>query len=89
MDILTNPQARNPEKIAAIVTREVAAEVAEVAKSLEQGRDPQAVVQFLMRCIFTTFAADVGLLKEPLLTDTLRDRWLKDPKRFKPGAIAP
>jgi hypothetical protein len=88
VDIFTNPQARNPEKIAAIVTREVAADLAELAKSLEKGRDPQAVAQFLMRCIFTMFAEDVGLLKEQLFTDTLRDRWLKEPKSFKPGAEA-
>jgi SAM-dependent methyltransferase len=46
------------------------------------------VAQFLMRCIFTMFAEDVGLLKEQLFTDTLRDRWLKEPKSFKPGAEA-
>lgn len=88
VDIFTNPQVRNPEKIAAIVTREVAADLADLAKSLEVGRDPQAVAQFLMRCIFTMFAEDVGLLKEQLFTDTLRDRWLQDPKSFKSGAEA-
>ncbi len=116
VDIFTNPQARNPEKIAAIVTREVAADLADLAKSLErpspqpspeergskspapllprekglgdEGHNPQAVAQFLMRCIFTMFAEDVGLLKEQLFTDTLRDRWLQDPKSFKPGAEA-
>ncbi|MFM2431964.1 MAG: hypothetical protein RLZZ511_3177 [Cyanobacteriota bacterium] len=86
VDIFTNPQARNPEKIAAIVTREVAADLAKLAKSLEVDGEPQAVAQFLMRCIFTMFAEDVGLLKEQLFTETLRDRWLKDPKSFKPGA---
>jgi very-short-patch-repair endonuclease len=54
----------------------------------DEGRDPQAVAQFLMRCIFTMFAEDVGLLKEQLFTDTLRDRWLQDPQSFKPGAEA-
>jgi SAM-dependent methyltransferase len=107
VDIFTNPQARNPEKIAAIVTREVASDLADLAKSLERspltplkkggtGEDkrgtvedrPQEVAQFLMRCIFTMFAEDVGLLKEQLFTDTLRDRWLQDPKSFKPGAEA-
>ena len=91
VDIFTNPQARNPEKIAAIVTREVAADLADLARSLErgvgsEGRDPQEVAQFLMRCIFTMFAEDVGLLKEQLFTETLSDRWLKNPAEFRSGA---
>jgi Spy/CpxP family protein refolding chaperone len=88
VDIFTNPQARNPEKIAAIVTREVAADLADLAKSLEVGREAQAVAQFLMRCIFTMFAEDVGLLKEQLFTEQLNERWLKDPRSFKSGAEA-
>ncbi len=96
VDIFTNPQARNPEKIAALVTREVAADLAELAKSLERSplaplaqggtgevRDPQVVAQFLMRCIFTMFAEDVGLLKEDLFTRALTERWLPNPKTFK------
>ena len=86
VDIFTNPQARNPEKIAAIVTREVAADLADLARSLEVGQEPQEVAQFLMRCIFTMFAEDVGLLKEQLFTETLSDRWLKNPGEFRSGA---
>ncbi len=98
VDIFTNPQARNPEKIAAIVTREVAADLAELAKLLEvlpfshplrpplPPRDPQEVARFLMRCIFTMFAEDVGLLKEQLFTETLETRWLKNPREFRSGA---
>ena len=97
VDIFTNPQARNPEKIAALVTREVATDLAELAKLLEipyshpsrpplPPRDPQEVAQFLMRCIFTMFAEDVGLLKEQLFTETLETRWLKNPREFRPGA---
>ena len=51
-----------------------------------EGRDPQEVAQFLMRCIFTMFAEDVGLLKEQLFTETLSDRWLKNPAEFRSGA---
>ena len=86
VDIFTNPQARNPEKIAAIVTREVAADLADLARSLEVGNEAQEVAQFLMRCIFTMFAEDVGLLKEQLFTETLSDRWLKNPGEFRSGA---
>jgi hypothetical protein len=88
VDIFTNPQARNPEKIAAKVTREVAADLAELSKRLEGQHDPQVVAHFLMRCIFTMFAEDVGLLKEHLFTDALATRWLPNPKTFKPEVSA-
>lgn len=82
--VFTDPQSLNPEKIAAQVTREVAADLAALAKTLEQMAEPQAVAQFLMRCIFTMFAEDVGLLKEQLFTEALKTRWLGNPKTFKP-----
>ena len=116
VDIFTDPQKRNPEKIAAKVTREVAADLAELSKRLErspqpplkrvansaspfsqggieggsaedEGR-PQQVAHFLMRCIFTMFAEDVGLLKEHLFTEALETRWLLNPKSFKPEVEA-
>jgi len=86
--VFTEPQSLNPEKIAAQVTREVAADLAELAKKMENTADPQAVAHFLMRCIFTMFAEDVGLLKEQLFTQALESRWLKDPGRFKPEVEA-
>ncbi|MBD1812540.1 class I SAM-dependent DNA methyltransferase [Microcoleus vaginatus DQ-U2] len=88
VDIFSNPQQRNPEKIAARVTREVAADLAELAKRMEANVDPQQVAQFLMRCIFTMFAEDVGLLKEHLFTQALETRWILNPKTFKPEVEA-
>jgi len=88
VDIFSNPQQRNPEKIAARVTREVAADLAELAKGMEANVDPQQVAQFLMRCIFTMFAEDVGLLKEHLFTKALETRWILNPKMFKPEVEA-
>jgi hypothetical protein len=88
VDIFSNPQQRNPEKIAARVTREVAADLAELAKRMEANVDPQQVAQFLMRCIFTMFAEDVGLLKEHLFTQALETRWILNPKMFKPEVEA-
>jgi hypothetical protein len=116
VDIFTDPQKRNPEKIAAKVTREVAADLAELARTLERSPQqglktganpasplaqggmeggstenddrPQQVAHFLMRCIFTMFAEDVGLLKEHLFTDALETRWLTNPKSFKPEVEA-
>ncbi|MEP0859376.1 DNA methyltransferase [Trichocoleus sp. DQ-U1] len=82
VDIFTDPQKRNPEKIAAKVTREVAEDLAELSKRLEGLHEPEEVAHFLMRCIFTMFAEDVGLLKEHLFTDALETRWLPNPKSF-------
>ena len=94
--IFNDPQSLNPEKIAAKVTREVAADLAKLAKTLEhepasvyktgskpRKRDPQEVAQFLMRCIFTMFAEDVELLPEHLFTEALKDRWIPKPHKFK------
>jgi very-short-patch-repair endonuclease len=48
----------------------------------------QAVAHFLMRCIFTMFAEDVGLLKEQLFTEALSTRWKDNPTSFKPEVEA-
>ncbi|RFP59586.1 MAG: class I SAM-dependent DNA methyltransferase [Limnothrix sp. CACIAM 69d] len=83
--IFTDPQALNPEKLRARVTREVAAELAKLSRWLEeQGHDPQVTASFLMRCIFTMFAEDVALLKGEVFTKALRDRWITNPATFKP-----
>ena len=58
----TEPYALDPSRRSAKVTREVAAQLAELAKSLEaSGHSAETVANFLMRCIFTMFAEDVGL----------------------------
>lgn len=83
--IFTDPQALNPEKYRARVTREVAAELATLSRWLEQqGHDPQETANFLMRCIFTMFAEDVELLKGEVFTQALRDRWIANPNTFQP-----
>ena len=83
--IFTDPQALNPEKYRARVTREVAAELAKLSRWLEeQGHAPQSTAYFLMRCIFTMFAEDVEMLKGEVFTNALRDRWIANPATFKP-----
>ncbi|WP_296872868.1 DNA methyltransferase, partial [Tibeticola sp.] len=58
-----DPSSLDPARISAKVTREVAAELAQLARSLEAaGHAPQAVAAFLTRCLFSMFAEDVGLL---------------------------
>ena len=60
-----DPMALDPSRESARVTRQIAAQLAELARSLEKsGHDAQAVAQFLMRCLFTMFAEDVKLLPQ-------------------------
>ncbi len=61
--IWTDPLGLDPSRESARVTREIATRLAKLARSLEQARHaPEAVAQFLMRCLFTMFAEDVKLL---------------------------
>ncbi len=58
-----DPLSLDPARAAARATREVAAHLAELARSLEAaGHTPEAVAGFLTRCLFSMFAEDVGLL---------------------------
>jgi hypothetical protein len=68
------PLALDPSRKTAKVTRAVAAKLAELAKSLEQsGYAADLVAHFLMRCLFTFFAEDVGLLPKNCFTSMLSD----------------
>lgn len=58
-----DPLSLDPTRRSARVTREIAARLAELARSLEAaGHDAEAVAAFLSRCLFTCFAEDIGLL---------------------------
>lgn len=81
--IWLDPHSLDPSKKAALVTREIATHLAGLAKSLEQRHSAEQVGTFLMRCLFTMFAEDVGLLPEKLFTQLLEK--LKD----KPESCAP
>ena len=60
--IWTNPQSLDPARRSAEVTRDIAERLAKIARSLERKHDPKKVAEFLMRCLFTMFAEDAGLL---------------------------
>lgn len=62
--IWTDPHSINPAKISAEVTEDIAERLAKIAKSLEKRHDPKDIAEFLMRCLFTMFAEDVGLIEE-------------------------
>jgi hypothetical protein len=84
-DLLTEPQRRDPQRAAARVTKEVAGRLGELAQALEQLRhDPGLVARFLMRCVFTMFAEDIGILEGKPFETALRERWSKQPELFVP-----
>ena len=70
--IWLEPLSLDPSRESARVTRDIADRLAKLARSLEQaGHAPEAVAQFLMRCLFTMFAEDVRLLPHDSLRDLL------------------
>lgn len=84
--VFLDPLSLDPSKQAAKVTREVATHLANLAKVLEiDGHSQELVATFLMRCIFTMFAEDVGLLPEGAFTKALRDHWIPSPRSFVGG----
>jgi hypothetical protein len=76
--VWTDPLALDPTRRTARVTRDLAEKLARLAASLERGgHQPDVAAGFLMRCLFTMFAEDVGLLPPRSFHDLLarhRDR---------------
>lgn len=85
-DWLVAPARRDPNHVAAYVTKDVAGKLAKLAVVLEdKGENPQDVAKFLMQCLFTMFVEDIGFLGPHLFEKYLEDHWLKDPSTFKNG----
>lgn len=62
-DVFTNPEAFRAQQTTEQVTREAAAEFAELAALLRKyGEEPQRIAHFLIRLLFCLFAEDTGLL---------------------------
>ncbi len=78
-----DPLSLDPSRRAAIATRQIAERLAVVSKALERQHDPEYVALFLMRCIFTMFAEDVGLIPQDSFKRLLRE-CLDAPKTFQP-----
>jgi SAM-dependent methyltransferase len=71
--IWQDPHSLDPSHHAARVTREVARRLALLGRSLEgDGHNAERVATFLMRCLFTMFAKDVGLLPKNSFRELLR-----------------
>jgi len=72
--IWLEPQALDPAQASAKVTRDIAKRLAQVSLALEKkGFLADDVAMFLMRCLFTMFAEDVGLLPEKSFKDVLEE----------------
>lgn len=80
-----DPQSLDPAKIRTVVTRDVAAALGGLARSLETRFPAEAVARFLMRTVFTFFAEDVGLLPDKLFQNALEGAWREHPEAFPKG----
>ncbi|MEM7730609.1 MAG: DNA methyltransferase, partial [Pseudomonadota bacterium] len=78
-----DPQSLNPALISARVTRDIAERLARIAKTLEGKHDAETVAHFLMRCLFTMFAEDVGLIPKKSFEDLL-EQLKANPQGFVP-----
>ena len=82
--IWTDPQSLDPARRSAEVTRDIAERLARIARNLEGKHDTKEVAEFLMRCLFTMFAEDVGLLPERGF-EKLLERIVETPQNFQPA----
>ncbi|QTR46656.1 class I SAM-dependent DNA methyltransferase [Thiothrix litoralis] len=80
--VWTDPHSLDESKKAAKVTKQIATQLAALAKSLEAAHAAETVGTFLMRCLFTMFAEDVELLPKDRFTHLL-EKMLDKPERFK------
>ena len=81
--IWSDPAALDPARHAALATRQIATRLAAVSKALERRYDAEDVALFLMRCLFTMFAEDVGLIPRDSFKRLLRE-CQESPRSFKP-----
>jgi len=83
--IWLDPQSLDPTQLSAKVTRDIARRLAQVSQALEKQNYPaEDVAMFLMRCLFTMFAEDVGLLPEKSFK-TLLEECEQNPAAFVPS----
>lgn len=91
-DIWTQPAVRDPRTKAVAVTKELAAKLADLAADLErQGYAQERVARFVMRCVFTMFAEDIGLLPDEPFRQVLDKVAVADPQGVRAagrGAVA-
>jgi hypothetical protein len=84
--IFTEPQALDEDALGQRITAEIADLVSTLAVTLEKRAKGDAVGDFLMKCVFTMFAEDVGLLPKGLFSQRL-DKWIADKQSGKPDTF--
>ena len=82
--IWSDPQALDPARRSAEVSRDIAERLARIARNLEGKHHPKEVAEFLMRCLFTMFAEDVGLLPKKSF-EKLLGEMVETPENFAPA----
>ncbi|WP_229380044.1 class I SAM-dependent DNA methyltransferase [Fibrella forsythiae] len=86
--IWTDPGELDPARHSGRVTRELAGYLARLSAQLEgAGHPPDLVAQFLMRCLFTMFSEDVGLIPKESFTGMLRQYAQPDLRALLPDAL--
>lgn len=77
--IWLDPQSLNEEARGQRITAAIASHITDLALRLEKRFPPEAVGDFLMKCVFTMFSEDVGFLPGSLFTLRLVG-WIADYK---------
>ncbi|WP_375438125.1 class I SAM-dependent DNA methyltransferase [uncultured Hymenobacter sp.] len=86
--LFTDPRELDPSRRAAQVTRKLAAQLAALSAQLEQaGHASDVVAQFLMRCLFTMFSEDVGLIPKESFTGLLKQYDTDDLRQHLPDVL--
>ena len=88
--LFIDPQQLDPSRLAAQVTRRLAGHLAGLSSQLEKaGHAPDAVAQFLMRCLFTMFAEDVELIPKKSFSKLLAEyAGTAEARAYLPEALA-
>jgi hypothetical protein len=82
-DVFDNPEARNPNIQSAAVTKDIAEQLANLAASLEErGYEQERIARFLIRCVFTMFAEDTGLIPDYPFTHAIDEIGFESPEEF-------
>ncbi|MFS8064739.1 MAG: class I SAM-dependent DNA methyltransferase [Byssovorax sp.] len=82
----TDPFLLDPSKRVERVSEHAATALATIADDLElAGHPSREVSSFLLRCVFTMFAEDVGLLERGMFSRALEDHWIPSPATFRAG----
>ena len=86
--IFLAPRELDASRRAARVTRELAGRLAKLSEQFEQsGHAPDVVTQFLMRCLFTMFSEDTGLIPKTSFTGMLQQYGTPELLQYLPDAL--